>query len=490
MIRFLTAFSAVAVGLGIARALTTAYVPVLLEEIDDNPGLIGAVMLVNAVAGFAIPLAAGWWSDRRGTRAPFILGGTLIAAGGLVAIALGNATSYFALGLAAATVYVGLNAATTIHRALVAERFADDQRPRATASQEVALLLGALVGTAGGGFLVESSPVLLFALAAVAVPVLAIPTLLLRVVRDDRRGARRRPRPTGRGSFRRDLLRVARTPGAREILVAQILWVFAYVALTPFMVLYAKHVLGIGAGVAGLILAGFGIVTGIALLMAAKVPPEKVRTVLLAGVLALGGGLVLAVPASSVAVAALPFALAATGAGIVTALGFPYFARFIPAGEEGAFSGAFFSGRAIALAAALPTAGGLIAVAGYRALLGMGATSLVAAIPLARAEGLPARRAAPRAPPPPLRAARRRRHLGAAAGIGILGVLAVGSRCPQLQGGDEAASARSTASARGRSGSTRRSTRTAATTRCSCCSPWSSGSRPAACASPSAPRWR
>src|SRR3712207_8060194 len=45
---------------------------------------------------------------------------------------------------------------------------------------------------------------------------------------------------------------------------------FAYVALTPFMVLYAKHVLGIGAGVAGLILAGFGIVTGIALLMAAR----------------------------------------------------------------------------------------------------------------------------------------------------------------------------------------------------------------------------
>ena len=59
MIRFLAAFSAVAVGLGAARALTTAYVPVLLDEIEHNPGLIGAVMLVNAVAGFAVPLGAG-----------------------------------------------------------------------------------------------------------------------------------------------------------------------------------------------------------------------------------------------------------------------------------------------------------------------------------------------------------------------------------------------------------------------------------------------
>jgi hypothetical protein len=37
VIRFLTAFAAVAVGLGAARALTTAYVPVLLDDISHNP---------------------------------------------------------------------------------------------------------------------------------------------------------------------------------------------------------------------------------------------------------------------------------------------------------------------------------------------------------------------------------------------------------------------------------------------------------------------
>ena len=52
-------FATVAIALGAARAVTTTYVPVLLERIADRPGLIGAVMLVNAAAGFAVPLATG-----------------------------------------------------------------------------------------------------------------------------------------------------------------------------------------------------------------------------------------------------------------------------------------------------------------------------------------------------------------------------------------------------------------------------------------------
>ena len=173
----LWAFATVAVALGAARAVTTTYVPVLLERIADRPGLIGAVMLVNAVAGFVVPLGAGLWSDRRGTRAPFILGGALVAAGGLVAVALGSTSSYVVLALAAATVYVGLNAASTAHRALVAERFGDDERAAATGAQEGAMLAGALAGTVVGGALIDSSATGLFVLWALALPLLALPTL-------------------------------------------------------------------------------------------------------------------------------------------------------------------------------------------------------------------------------------------------------------------------------------------------------------------------
>src|SRR5829696_6749000 len=117
----LFAFSLAAVGAGAGRALTTTYLPVLLERIDDAPSLIGVVMMVNAITGFAVPIAVGIWSDRRGRRLPFITGGAVLSAGGLVAVGLGNGTSYVALGLAAGIVYTGLNALTTAHRAIVAD---------------------------------------------------------------------------------------------------------------------------------------------------------------------------------------------------------------------------------------------------------------------------------------------------------------------------------------------------------------------------------
>ena len=499
-IAFLTAFAAVAVGLGAARALTTAYVPVLLDEIEHNPGLIGAVMLVNAAAGFAVPLLAGLWSDRRepgrfGRRAPFILGGAAVAAGGLVAIALGTTSSYLALALAAAAVYVGLNAAQTAHRALVAERFGDGDRPKATSSQEGAMLVGALVGTVAGGALVEASAMALFAGAAVATLLLAIPTVMLRAVRSPvpalagaggpaaegpeggaapggaapggaapggahpGRAAPGGAPPGGAPSAEtapahssplRGILAAARVPGAREVLLAQIMWVFAYAALTPFMVLYAGDVLNIGAAKAGLLLAGFGLLTGGGMIAAGKLPKERVRPTVIAGAALLGGGLLLALPASSILAAAPGFAMAAVGAGLVTALGFPYYARFIPPGEAGTYSGVFFSARAVAATAALPAAGGLVAVTGsYRALLAQGGAALLAVVPLARAEGHPLR-----LPRPRVRLdLRGRAHdlpgWSALAGVGrqwwlrlsalILAAYAVGAALPALQPADERA---------------------------------------------------
>ncbi|MGH3111611.1 MAG: hypothetical protein ACRDQT_11920, partial [Gaiellaceae bacterium] len=84
---FLVAFAAAALAAGVGRAVTTSYLPLLLERIDDAPGLIGMVMLVNAAAGMAVPLVTGIWSDRlqasgRGRRMPFIVGGSLVTAGG------------------------------------------------------------------------------------------------------------------------------------------------------------------------------------------------------------------------------------------------------------------------------------------------------------------------------------------------------------------------------------------------------------------------
>ena len=108
--------------------------------------------------------------------------------------------------------------------------------------------------------------------------------------------------------------------------------------------------------------------------MAGRARPERVRPLLLAGAALLGAGLLAAAPAGTLAAAALPFAAAAVGAGLLTALGFPYFARFVPEGEAGRYSGLFFAGRAVAAGAALPLAGLAVELSGtYRAVLWLGA---------------------------------------------------------------------------------------------------------------------
>ena len=351
--RLLFAFALAAVGAGAGRALTTTYLPVLLERIEDAPTLIGVVMMVNAIAGFGVPIAVGIWSDRRGRRLPYITGGAVLTAGGLVAVGLGNGTSYVVLGLAASLVYVGLNALTTAHRAIIADDIEDSGRPAATSAQEIAGLVGAVVAVALGGALIEPAPAAAFALAAGVLAATAVPTVLV----TRRLGLGERPAHAKTDEPAVGLREVARQPGAREVLIAQTLWVFGYAALPAFFVLYAERSLGLGVGAAGALPLAFGVLTALGIVMAGRAPAERVHSLLVAGTVLLGAGLLAAAPATSLAAAAPAFAIAAAGAGIVTALGFPYFARFVPDGQAGRYSGVFFAGRSVASAAALRSRG-------------------------------------------------------------------------------------------------------------------------------------
>ncbi|HEV2785766.1 MAG TPA: MFS transporter, partial [Solirubrobacteraceae bacterium] len=378
---FLTSFAAVAVGLGAARAATTTYVPVLLQQIADRPALIGLAMLSNALAGFVVPLIAGAYADRGSSRAALILGGVAIASGGLVAVALGNASTYVVLTLAAAGVYVGLNVAQTAHRTLIPERFEDGARPRAISAQELAQLAGALAGTVIGGILVVAAPGALFVAVAAIVVLTAVPTVRLAEVR------RAAPPIARERREKAGLAAALRRPGARELLVAQALWVMAYVGIAPFFALYAGHVLGLGPATAGVMLAAFGLLTAAGMLLAARVAPGDVRAVLGGGAALLGVGLTLAATGSRVSGVAAPFALAAVGAGIVTSLGFAYYSRFIPAGETGRYSGAFFAVRAVAATVAVPLAGLTVELSGsYRGVLALGPLALVAVAPILMAD--------------------------------------------------------------------------------------------------------
>jgi membrane-associated phospholipid phosphatase len=246
------------------------------------------------------------------------------------------------------------------------------------------------VAVAIGGALIEPAPALAFALAAGVVAATVVPTLAVtRRLRLGEHAVRLASRPRGAG-----VREVLRRPGARETLLAQTLWVFGYAALPAFFVLYAEDELGVGVAAAGALPLGFGALTAAGMVLGGRVRPERLHSVLLAGSGLLGAGLLAAAPATTLQSAAPAFGVAAVGAGLVTALGFAYFARFVPPGEAGRYSGVFFAGRAVASAGALPVAGIAIELTGsYRAVLWLGGAALVALVPLAVAE----RRAAGRA---------------------------------------------------------------------------------------------
>ena len=146
-------------------------------------------------------------------------------------------------------------------------------------------------------------------------------------------------------------------------------------------------------------LAGFGLLTGAGMLVGGRWRAGAPTTCARAGVALLGGGLLAGTAASSLPQGAVPFAAAAVGAGLVTALGFPYFARFIPTAAGGPLQRPVLPVRAIAAAAALPAAGVAIAVTGsYRSLLVMGGARAPGAGP-ARARRARRRPATPRAAP-------------------------------------------------------------------------------------------
>lgn len=381
---YLLIFAAAAVGAGLVRTVATAYLPLLLAEIREAPALIGLVMMVNSAAGFAVPLLVGRWSDRRHTprhgRRPFIVWGSLLAACGLAAAAVGHSSSFLVLTLAGAVAYVGVNVVTTAHRALVHDCFDGEQYARGNGAQEVAMLTGGLLGLAVGGLLTELALWAPFVLAAVGMPLLAWPTVRWLPVGVPGR-ARRRASPPLR-FYATALIR----PGVRALLAAEVLWVIGYAALPVFFILYARRVLGLEAGPASLWLAAFALGAGVCMIAGGFVRDPRIHKPFLAlGVVLMGAGFLAAAASTSLVWVSMACASAAAGFGLVSTLGFSLFASLIPRGEAGGYTALYYSLRAVASALAVPVAGVAIAVTdSYRSLfLFGGVATLAALIPLA-----------------------------------------------------------------------------------------------------------
>jgi MFS family permease len=341
-------------------------------------------MLVNSAAGFAVPLVVGRWSDRHHTpthgRRPFIAWGSLLAACGMAAVALGHDTSFLVLTLAGAVAYIGVNVVSTAHRALIHDCFGAREYARANGAQEVAMLLGALSGLAIGGLLAGLALWAPFLLAAIGMPLLAWPTLRWLPVADPGKVKPHNDRPLR--YYTRAMIR----PGVRSMFAAEILWVTGYAGLPVFFILYAKDVLGLEAGIASLWLAAFAVAAGLTMLVAGRLRNPRLHKPFLAlGVALMGLGLLATSASADVAWVSAGIAATATGFGLVATLGYALFASLIPRGEAGAYTALYYSLRAVASALAVPIVGVTIAVSdSYRSLFVFGGIATLAAlVPLA-----------------------------------------------------------------------------------------------------------
>jgi MFS family permease len=377
-------FSAAAVGTGLVRTVTTTYLPLLLADIREAPALIGLVMMVNSAAGFAMPLLVGRWSDRRHTprygRRPFLVAGTVVTTGGLTAVALGQGTSFLVLTLAGTVAYVGVNVVMTAHRALVHDCFDTGRYAQGNGSLEVATLIGGLAGLALGGLLTELGLWAPFALAAVGMPLLALPTVWRLPVADPGEPDREQPWPLR--FYATAMIR----PGVRALLAAEILWVIGYAALPVFFILYARRVLGLEPALASLWLAAFALGAGLAMVAAGFIRnPRRHKPFLALGVGLMGAGFLAAAASANLVAVSFACGLAAAGFGLISTLGFSLFAALIPRGEAGGYTALYYSLRAVASAVAVPVAGLTIAASGsYRSLFLLGgAATLAALVPLA-----------------------------------------------------------------------------------------------------------
>jgi MFS family permease len=368
------------------RTVTTTYLPLLLADIREAPALIGLVMMVNSAAGFAMPLLVGRWSDRRHTprhgRRPFLVGGTLATACGLIAVALGQGTSFLVLTLAGTLAYMGVNVVMTAHRALVHDCFEPGRYAQGNGALEVAALIGGVAGLAIGGLLTELALWAPFVLAAVSMPLLAWPTIWRLPVADPGKSERPQHRPL------RFYATAMVRPGVRAILAAEILWVIGYAALPVFFILYARRVLGLEPALASLWLAAFAVGAGLAMVAASFVRnPRLHKPFLMLGVALMGVGFLAAAGFTDLVAVSFACGLAAAGFGLISTLGFSLFAGLIPRGEAGGYTALYYSLRAVASALAVPVAGLAIAASGsYRSLFVLGGVATLAAlVPLALA---------------------------------------------------------------------------------------------------------
>jgi MFS family permease len=352
----------------LAFAITTvsAYLGQVTRTYTQDTIVIGVIIGGEGVMALWIPLIAGAWSDqlqtRIGGRLPFVIGGSVPAAVGLILI--GFMHSLVAVALAAAVFFAFYFVAYEPYRAMYPDMVGSDQvAGRAQSAQAVARGLGTGLALVGSGLLLSLGQAAPFLFSAVLL-LAAIGAFVHLVLRQ---GLHEQPdREPGQGlrdaagTLRR---LVAEHPSLRFYFVANALWEMALAALKAFVVLYLVQGLGYGLDTSSLIIGGFAVVILGGAALSGKLGDRfgRLRVVTVALWIY---GLGFAVPAATtgrvaLGVASVPIAL---GGGTVMTLAYAVLMPLMPEGKHGALTGFYSLSRGVGITLGPLLAGILIGV--------------------------------------------------------------------------------------------------------------------------------
>jgi MFS family permease len=339
----------------LAFAITTvsAYLGQVTRTYTQDTIVIGVIIGGEGVMALWIPLIAGAWSDqlrtRIGGRLPFIIGGSVPAAAGLILI--GFMHSLVAVALAAGVFFAFYFVAYEPYRAMYPDMVGSEEvAGRAQSAQAVARGLGTGLALVGSGLLLslgQAAPFLFSAVLLLAA-VGAFVRLVLRrgLEKHSGRGPGHGPREVA-GRLRR---LVTDHPSLRFYFLANALWEMALAALKSFVVLYMVQGLGYGLDTSSLIIGGFAVVILGGAALSGKLGDRfgRLRVVTVALWIYGLGFVVPAVTTGRVAigVASVPIAL---GGGTLMTLAYAVLMPLMPEGEHGALTGFYSLSRGVGI---------------------------------------------------------------------------------------------------------------------------------------------
>lgn len=261
--RFLIALGMPAFALSLGITTLAALLPLVLLE-RTGPVAAGAVVALEGAFALVVPPIVGPWSDRRGSRLPFVAGAGAVGAAALVLVAFSEPIPLVVLGVS--LFVVAYYAYLTPYLALYPQLVGAGERGRSLGSQGAWREAGLGGGLVLGPVLIgiwQPAPFLL----AAAVLLVVTPWFGAIVARREREAAADGGEPEGGapGGWRRLPLLVREHAAIRWFAVANALWETALAALRAFAVLFFTVGLGRSEAFASLVL---GIVAVAALVAA------------------------------------------------------------------------------------------------------------------------------------------------------------------------------------------------------------------------------